>query len=800
MRLKFRRIPCWGFALLAVCLPINEVSTLADEPREDDLSQFYGFDGLEIFKLARRSGSMLAADFNTDGLLDLILADNSHSRIDLLQQRNTRPGADETPKSTDVNNIENDWRFEHIKIGVDRAVSAMTRGDFNGDGRTDIAYIGLPDRVIVRFQPESGDWNERVMFRLAKLTSSAWSIVAGDLNGDKKDDLVALGETHTYVFYQNAEGKLEAPERLMNTSSKLALVQIVDLNGDSRDDLCYMASDEAERGLCARMQDEEGVIGPELRFDLNRPRGVSFFNIDGLPGEEVLTIDGRTGRVKVSQLRPPEEKAGELAGSLIQFGIGSGKDRDLAVGDVNGDGLSDVVVTDPTAAEILIYRQRSDRSLDSGNAFPGMLDTRHIRLADFDGDGADEVVMLSEEEKTLAVSRFVDGRLSFPEALETAPGAEPGAVDVADLDGDGIPEVIYVARTRQGRSSTYSLNALTTSGSGWSAFEFQLDDEKTGTAIELDLRSSPGRITHLDANGDGHLDLLMFYDVDRAPVLLTGSEGGQLQAVETTSGFQLGTTSAGAVTRSRDDRAAVLVAQGKFARSLKLVHGKWRVIDQYNASESEANIEGAAELDLDGEAGNEIVLVDTGVKQLRILRSDGNVFRPWREVELGTFDFRSTHVADLNGDKRDDLLLFGDGRFAVLFAGRTDPVLKEIASFETKIERAFFQDLVGGDLNGDGRSDIAVMDTRSKYIEILSWQPDAGLHHAMQFKVFEQKSFRRERGATVEPREAVIADVTGDGRSDLILLAHDRVLLYPQDAAEAGKPAVTANDSSLGRP
>ena len=33
-------------------------------------------------------------------------------------------------------------------------------------------------------------------------------------------------------------------------------------------------------------------------------------------------------------------------------------------------------------------------------------------------------------------------------------------------------------------------------------------------------------------------------------------------------------------------------------------------------------------------------------------------------------------------------------------------------------------------------------------------------------------------------REALIADVTGDGKADLILLSQDRVLLYPQDTGK----------------
>jgi hypothetical protein len=32
----------------------------------------------------------------------------------------------------------------------------------------------------------------------------------------------------------------------------------------------------------------------------------------------------------------------------------------------------------------------------------------------------------------------------------------------------------------------------------------------------------------------------------------------------------------------------------------------------------------------------------------------------------------------------------------------------------------------------------------------------------------------------LEPREVVVADVTGDGKKDLLLLVHDRVLIYPQ--------------------
>ncbi len=113
--------------------------------------------------------------------------------------------------------------------------------------------------------------------------------------------------------------------------------------------------------------------------------------------------------------------------------------------------------------------------------------------------------------------------------------------------------------------------------------------------------------------------------------------------------------------------------------------------------------------------------------------------------------------------------------------------MKELATYETKSEKAFFADVVGGDLNGDAQPDLAVIDTRSHNIDILNFTPatpsqPASLRSALAFQIFEEKSFGREdEGGDFEPRESLIVDVTNDGRPDLVLLVHDRILIYPQD-------------------
>jgi len=53
--------------------------------------------------------------------------------------------------------------------------------------------------------------------------------------------------------------------------------------------------------------------------------------------------------------------------------------------------------------------------------------------------------------------------------------------------------------------------------------------------------------------------------------------------------------------------------------------------------------------------------------------------------------------------------------------------------------------------------------------------------HATGFPIFETKIFSAGEVREFEPHQMLAADVTGDGREDLVLLCHDRVLVYPQD-------------------
>ena len=759
------------------------VTLASDETEEkNQLAQFYGFSGVELFKLDTRVFNIQAGDFTNDGLTDLLVVDNRSSTLQLLAQKSA--SGKQPPRTGRVNDLASDWRFDIQQISVDKQVAGMVTADFNADGQLDVAYVGVPDQLIVRYQPDKAraEWSDRWSVRLPGLKPAAWMIAAGDLNSDGRADIVVLGEQVTYTVYQNAQGSFDTPESVINTSSQLSMIQIADINGDGRNDMCYMANEGTTRGLCARLQTNDGRLSPEICFDLSQPRSVTLQNVDGKPGQEIITIESRTGRIVVSGLQPATNEVGSIPERLVQYGIGAGnvRARTFAASDIDGDGLNDVIVTDPEQAQVLLFRQNGIDGLGMAEAFPSLLGIKDLCVADLNSDSKTEILLLSEKENVLATSHFEDGRLSFPNSIMKKPeGLDLAAIET--LNGSAGPQIIVCLTKGTGSKARVQFRRLLPNGDG----NWQLEEESSAIEVAGGLGSRGIDLVSMDVNGDGLNDILTVPNgTSEAGVqVLLQQPDGALQLMKHRSVLDLGISSAGSLFISG---TRLLAARDSFARELESGDNGWQVKDQFNAGETSARLEGVASLNLDGDPGDEIVLIDTGIKKLRILRKDDGLFRPWKEVELGNIGFAGVIVTDLNGDLQPDLLIAGTQHFSVLYSGRRDPIMKELASYKTERDGAYPADVIAGDVNGDGTTDLTVIDTSSDGLESLGFSGDHidGVTH---FGIFEEKRLVSESNSRgTEPREGIAVDVTGDGRTDLIFLCHDRLILYPQDSAEAG--------------
>jgi hypothetical protein len=768
-------------ALLVLGLTIS-TGVRADESR---LSDYFGFLPLEIYKLDNRISNLLLADLDGDAINDIAVANNARSRIDLLLSgKKASEGQGPGRAKPGPNEVTNDHRMRLVSVPVNKEVVSLQTGDLNADGKPDLVFYGTPAELVVLLNQGGGEFREARRINSGDAIESGTALAVGDLNRDGKDDLALLESNELLLVYQDAKGQLREPERLPHTAGNPRMLRAVDLDGDGGHDLLILdgGNDDPVR---VRFSAEGGTLGPEQRFLVEAPKAIALAPIDSRPGAELLTVETQSGRARIFTL-DDADKDQDKTGRLIFYPLppGNERGRSLALGDIDGDGKADVVVTDPADAQFLVYRQSGRSGLGASQSFPGLVGGKTVKLADLDGDRKCEVIVLSEQEKQVGLSRFASGRLTFPTPLPIS--GEPVALDVADLDGDKVPEVLYAVRVRPASADTsgrdsFVLHALRREASG-TFLPF-----RWGPADEVALKGlldAPPALRVLDVNRDGHADVLVF-NASGSPLLLLGRAGEPPAPAGGTLGSLAGVTPAG-LSLIDLNGPALVVAQKTFARNILLdKDGHWQVKDQYNTGRSSAEVIGVAALDVDGDGTKEVVLLDQSSKSLVFLTLKESVYRPGSTLSVGPIDFEGMHVADLDGDGRDDLLLAGTDRFAVLLTDRKGQRLKPLASYESSRTEARLADLAAGDLNADGRPDVVLTDIGEHFVDIVSYQPPDELEHAVAFRVFERKSMRNT-GALVEPRDLAIGDVDGDHRDDLVLVVHDRILVYRQDPGKPG--------------
>jgi hypothetical protein len=107
--------------------------------------------------------------------------------------------------------------------------------------------------------------------------------------------------------------------------------------------------------------------------------------------------------------------------------------------------------------------------------------------------------------------------------------------------------------------------------------------------------------------------------------------------------------------------------------------------------------------------------------------------------------------------------------------------IAELDGYETPIKDGYLNDVVTGDLDNSGRKGLVFLETAKNYLDLVVFSADHKLIPANRWKVFEERTFHSRRTDLAEPREALVTDVTGDKKNDLIIIVHDRVIVYPQE-------------------
>jgi len=123
----------------------------------------------------------------------------------------------------------------------------------------------------------------------------------------------------------------------------------------------------------------------------------------------------------------------------LNFEIGT-YPYDIEIGDLDGDGKSDLVVPLYYDKYISVLRNTSNSviSFDTSCFFMGN-SPKDVTLSDLDGDGKLDIITVNNEDSSITVSRNISypGAIQFEDAISYRTGQVPVGVAVGDIDGDG---------------------------------------------------------------------------------------------------------------------------------------------------------------------------------------------------------------------------------------------------------------------------------------------------------------------------------------------------------------------------
>lgn len=388
--------------------------------------------------------SLALADLNGDGLLDLAVG-NAQTMIEgspmtasgVLVYLGTGHGTFATPTA--------------YATGTDAVSVAI--GDLNGDGKPDVAFADRSSNVYVLNNTGSGTFGSAVRYLVgfvaAPLTAGFDDvqdepvIAVGDLNGDRKPDLVL--EAHSVsVFMNGGDGTLNTTTFGTYVAGNAQALELADVTGDGSLDLVTAS---AAGYVTVLVNDRNGAFSAGIVPDASIS-GNSLVLAD-------LNADGKLDAVTA-------EQTGFLSGAIrVILGKGDGTFATpvdytatyvmsaVAVGDLNGDGAPDLIGTSARALQVGksnvdVFLNNKDGTF--GAAVPYAPTARSVAitgtvLVDLNGDGRPDLGMLSNRGQVLVMLNAGDGTLAAPVAYPTSVPS-PSCLADGDINGDGKVDLV----------------------------------------------------------------------------------------------------------------------------------------------------------------------------------------------------------------------------------------------------------------------------------------------------------------------------------------------------------------------
>ena len=584
--------------------------------------------------------AIAVADFDGDGLLDLIVGNYGQPDELLL-------------------NIGDGSFFRSFITGATPQVATLTQtvavADVNADGLVDI-LIGNELQINQLLLNKGNGLFEEVIGALSNESFNTSVIIVADVDGDQLVDLIignyGVEEPNQLLLNQGDGSFKEAasafPSEKLNTQS----IAVADLDGDGLLDV---------------------LIGTEMdqpnRMLLNQ--GDSSFKtvatgaIPGLP----TSLDG-----------DEQDYPSTLS---------------IAVSDVDADGRVDMFIGNHDNPNQVLLNKESFGYIpvDVSSAFADESDTWDVAVADLNGDGLPDLVIANREQPNQVLLSKGDG--SFEEIFSDVSNDEKKkthAISIGDLNGDGLPDLVI---------GNYEGPNQVMFNTGDGHFE------ESDLAIPGG-ESSTEALVLVDIDADGDLDILVGnYNREPNQLMLNQGDGTFQEVINAIPG-EYETKAIAVADVNNDGFIDIIIGNEFTSNQLLLNRGNGTFQDIENAIPEQFKTFSIAVADVNADGLIDIIVGNIILDRNQLLLNKGDGTFEEIYDALPNSDTNKIVVADFDGDSFPDLFVGNYGGPNHLFINQGDGTFEKVLEDLLPKEPSQTKAVAVGDFNADGRIDFVV--------------------------------------------------------------------------------------------
>jgi VCBS repeat protein/FG-GAP repeat protein len=633
--------------------------------------------------------------------------------------------------------------------GSQQGAAAVATGDFDDDGKPDIV-VATPenDGVSVFLNERDGYFGMAAAYPSGRFPNH---VAVGDFDGDGRLDLVTAngGANSVSVLPGNGDGTFQ-PARNSPAGLLPHSVAVGDFNRDGKLDAAIAGGSSAigAHQLWVLLGNGDGTFQAPIAnttVDYQYFVIAADFNADGnldLVAGSGIQIWIHLGNGD-GTFQPPV--------TIVSEG-GSPYGSSIAVGDFNADGHPDLAIANSTHQASGAVPGTVSVLLGSGNgAFLPPLAIEAgtfpyaVAASDFDRDGRLDLAVASTGDARVSIfSGNGDG--TFGPSTDYPVGANWAvSLAVSDFNGDAKPDVAV--------SSAFTDNVsvlLSKPGGGFHS------------AARFGTGKQPYAIVTGDFDDDGELDLAVANTgstVSALPgtisVLLGNGDGSFGPAVD----YEVGRMPAFIATRDFDrdgrlDLAVVNRADANIGVLLGNGDGTFQTGVNYAVGANAISVV-VADLDLDGLVDFATGSLGAGnTNQVSVLIGNGDgTFRPMVNSTVPGSGITAVAAGDVDGDGRPDLAVanYNSSNIAIML-GNGDGTFHPASS---TLAAAGPVSIAMRDLDGDARADLAVGNFATRMVSIARGDGSGGFQTIGDYAVGN------------DPLGRVATDLNGDSKVDL---------------------------------